>query len=204
MSAKPQQLGPPDVGTPPSTIPMGLRVLAMALRALFIGALVVVTVRVSSPQRDPFVRLRDPRRSDQACAGICGLPVDRDPPFHASQGRRGISDLGLPRSRGRPARIGGRLRHLVTCARTPRASSGNKGRSRSGRGCNEFDPKPNSHVLLAATHQARYVLLSAPSAGEAIAVAGAARKPGSSGTGSAGMAAPSGLVSTCWNTPRAV
>src|SRR5215471_731488 len=40
MSAKPQQLGPPDVGTPPSTIPMGLRVLAMALRALFIGALV--------------------------------------------------------------------------------------------------------------------------------------------------------------------
>jgi len=54
MSAKPQQLGPPDVGTPPSTIPMGLRVLAMALRALFIGALVVVTVRVSSPQSETF------------------------------------------------------------------------------------------------------------------------------------------------------
>ena len=54
MSAKPQQLGSPNVGTPPSTIPMGLRVLAMALRAVFIGALVVVTVRVSSPQSETF------------------------------------------------------------------------------------------------------------------------------------------------------
>src|SRR5260370_27258425 len=54
MSAKPQQLGSPSVGTPPSTIPMGLRVLAMALRAVFIGALVVVTVRVSSPQSETF------------------------------------------------------------------------------------------------------------------------------------------------------
>ena len=52
MSAKPQQLGPSDVGTPASTIPMGLRILAMTLRALFIGALVVVTVRVSSPQSE--------------------------------------------------------------------------------------------------------------------------------------------------------
>jgi hypothetical protein len=54
MSAKPQQLGPPNVGAPPSTIPLGLRVLAMALRALFIAALVVVTVRVSSPQSETF------------------------------------------------------------------------------------------------------------------------------------------------------
>src|SRR5262249_9636275 len=54
MSAKPQQLGPPDVGAPPSTIPMGLRVLAMALRAPFIGAVVVVTVRVSSPHSETF------------------------------------------------------------------------------------------------------------------------------------------------------
>ena len=35
-----------------STIPMGLRILAMVLRALFIGALVVVTVRISSPQSE--------------------------------------------------------------------------------------------------------------------------------------------------------
>jgi hypothetical protein len=54
MSAKPQQLGPPNIGTPASTIPLGLRVLAMALRAVFIGALVVVTVRVSSPQSETF------------------------------------------------------------------------------------------------------------------------------------------------------
>jgi hypothetical protein len=31
---------------------MGLRILAMVLRALFIGALVVVTVRISSPQSE--------------------------------------------------------------------------------------------------------------------------------------------------------
>ena len=53
MSAKPQQLGPSDVGRA-STIPMGLRIVAMTLRALFIGALVVVTVRVSSPQSETF------------------------------------------------------------------------------------------------------------------------------------------------------
>jgi TRAP-type C4-dicarboxylate transport system permease small subunit len=54
MSAKPQQLDPPNVGAPTSSIPLGLRVLGMALRALFIGALVVVTVRVSSPQSETF------------------------------------------------------------------------------------------------------------------------------------------------------
>jgi len=59
-----------------------------------------------------------------------------------------------------------------------------------------FGPEPNPRVLRAATHQAKYLLLSAPSAGAAIAAAGAARKAGSSGTGSAGMPAPSGLAST--------
>ena len=64
MSAKPQELGPPNVGAPPaSTIPLGLRVLGMALRALFIGALVVVTVRVSSPQSETF-------------ASVCETPGD--------------------------------------------------------------------------------------------------------------------------------
>ena len=50
MKGKPLQLDPSNVGTSESTIPMGLRIVAMLLRALFIGALVVVTVRVSSPQ----------------------------------------------------------------------------------------------------------------------------------------------------------
>ena len=52
MSAEPRQRGPPNVGTPTSTIPMGLRILAMVLRALFIGALVVVTLRISGPQSE--------------------------------------------------------------------------------------------------------------------------------------------------------
>jgi hypothetical protein len=50
MHAKPLQPCPPKVGE--ATIPMGLRILAIALRALCIGALVAVTVRVSSPQSE--------------------------------------------------------------------------------------------------------------------------------------------------------
>ena len=49
MSAKPRQL---DQTKPRPTIPMGLRILAIILRALFIGALVAITVRVSSPQSE--------------------------------------------------------------------------------------------------------------------------------------------------------
>jgi hypothetical protein len=52
MTGKPLQLDPSKVGTSASTIPMGLQIVAMILRALFIGALVVVTVRVSSPQSE--------------------------------------------------------------------------------------------------------------------------------------------------------
>jgi TRAP-type C4-dicarboxylate transport system permease small subunit len=54
MSAKPQQAGPFNVETPGATIPTGLRILAIVLRTLFIGALVAVTVRVSSPQSETF------------------------------------------------------------------------------------------------------------------------------------------------------
>jgi TRAP-type C4-dicarboxylate transport system permease small subunit len=39
-------------GTPESTIPTGLRILAIVLRTLFLGALVAVTVRLSSPQSE--------------------------------------------------------------------------------------------------------------------------------------------------------
>jgi hypothetical protein len=52
MSATPEEPGPTSVGTPQPTIPMGLRILAIVLRALFIGALVAITVRVSSPQSE--------------------------------------------------------------------------------------------------------------------------------------------------------
>jgi hypothetical protein len=52
MSVKPQQPGPPSVDPAASTIPMGPRILAIILRTLFLGALVVVTVRLSSPQSE--------------------------------------------------------------------------------------------------------------------------------------------------------
>ena len=50
MSTKPSQFDAFAIGTPVATIPMGMRILAIVLRALFIGALVAVTIRVSSPQ----------------------------------------------------------------------------------------------------------------------------------------------------------
>ena len=52
LQVQEQQAGPFNVGMPGATIPMGMRILAIALRALFIGALVAVTARVSSPQSE--------------------------------------------------------------------------------------------------------------------------------------------------------
>jgi hypothetical protein len=52
MSATPEQPDPSDVGTAGLSIPIWLRILAIILRTLFIGALVVITVRVSSPQSE--------------------------------------------------------------------------------------------------------------------------------------------------------
>jgi hypothetical protein len=52
MSTKSSQLDPFAIGTPVSIIPIGLRISAIVLRALFIGALVAVTLRVSSPQSE--------------------------------------------------------------------------------------------------------------------------------------------------------
>jgi hypothetical protein len=51
MHARPLQACPTNLGTE-ATIPTGLRILAIVLRALFIGALVAVTVLVSSPQSE--------------------------------------------------------------------------------------------------------------------------------------------------------
>jgi TRAP-type C4-dicarboxylate transport system permease small subunit len=57
MSATPEQPGPTDVGTAGPTIPIALRILAIILRALFIGALVAITVRVSSPQSESLASI---------------------------------------------------------------------------------------------------------------------------------------------------
>ena len=73
MSAEPRQPGPPDVGTPASTIPMGLRILAMVLRALFIGALVAVTARISSPQSESILTVyKTPGDLIRLALGIAG------------------------------------------------------------------------------------------------------------------------------------
>jgi len=42
----------PDAGRPPSRIPARLRIAAILLYAIFIGILLAVTVRVSSPQSE--------------------------------------------------------------------------------------------------------------------------------------------------------
>ena len=52
MSTKSSHLDPFAIGTPVSTIRIGLRISAIVLRALFVGALVAVTLRVSSPQSE--------------------------------------------------------------------------------------------------------------------------------------------------------
>jgi hypothetical protein len=52
MSVKPQQLNSPDIATPESAVPMGVRILVIFLRALFLGALVVIIARVSGPQSE--------------------------------------------------------------------------------------------------------------------------------------------------------
>jgi hypothetical protein len=57
MSATPEQPGPTSVGTPRSAIPMALRIMAIILRTLFIGALVAITLRVSSPQSESLASI---------------------------------------------------------------------------------------------------------------------------------------------------
>jgi hypothetical protein len=52
MNAETPRLDPNDARTPASTMPLVLRILAIILRALFLGALVVIVGRVSSPQSE--------------------------------------------------------------------------------------------------------------------------------------------------------
>ena len=52
MSPQSSQVDPFAIGAPVASMPIGWRILAIVLRALFIGALVAVTVRVSSPQSE--------------------------------------------------------------------------------------------------------------------------------------------------------
>jgi len=90
------------------------------------GARVVVSNAGRMPLSCAAALRRARRTLHKARAGICGLSMDRDPSFHASQGRRGISDLGLPRPCGRAARSRGRLRPLVIAPRHARPFRGTK------------------------------------------------------------------------------
>jgi hypothetical protein len=59
MNANPQQPGPPSGETETATIPKGQRILAMFLRALVFGALVAMTVHLSSPQSETIWTVYD-------------------------------------------------------------------------------------------------------------------------------------------------
>lgn len=43
---------PPDATLPNYNIPIGLRIAGIVLRSIFVGALLVITVRVSTPQSE--------------------------------------------------------------------------------------------------------------------------------------------------------
>jgi hypothetical protein len=72
-------------------IPIGLRVPAIILRALFVGALVAITVRVSTPQSETLWSVHEtPGDLIKAGIGSRGGSVDRHPPVHDTQDRRGV------------------------------------------------------------------------------------------------------------------
>jgi len=52
MNAERPQLDPRNTRTPASTLPLVLRILATILRALFLGAIIVIVARVSAPQSE--------------------------------------------------------------------------------------------------------------------------------------------------------
>jgi TRAP-type C4-dicarboxylate transport system permease small subunit len=52
MSTEPLQADPHNAGTPVSPMHLALRILALALRAAFLAALIVIVSRVSSPQSE--------------------------------------------------------------------------------------------------------------------------------------------------------
>jgi hypothetical protein len=69
-----------------AAIPLWLRILVMVLRTLFFGALVAVTVRLSSPQSETIWTVYDtPSDLIRVAVGVRSVHVDRGPIFHVSQ-----------------------------------------------------------------------------------------------------------------------
>jgi hypothetical protein len=50
MAAKSE--APPDATVPGNPIPPGLRIIGIVLRSIFVGALLVITIRVAAPQSE--------------------------------------------------------------------------------------------------------------------------------------------------------
>jgi hypothetical protein len=103
---------------------MGLRILAIVLRALFIGALVAVTVRVSSPQSESLASVYetpgDLIRLALGFAVCLWIVIHMFMLPRTAEGYR----MDLPRLCGRPARVGGRHHYLVMQPRRPHLTGG--------------------------------------------------------------------------------
>ena len=106
----------PDATAGTYDVPFRLRAAAVVLRSIFVGALLVITVRVSTPQSETIWSIFETRlaRPYPGGSGYCRVDLDSGSPFHTSEGCRGLPDLGLSRSGVGSARIGMRCCRLVT------------------------------------------------------------------------------------------
>ena len=82
---------------------MGLRILAMVLRALFIGALVAVTARISSPQSESILTVYEtPGDLIRLALGVAGCRLKQSAPCIAdriAEGARAKAWMALAVSR---------------------------------------------------------------------------------------------------------
>ncbi len=103
-----------------NTIPLALRIAALGLRALFIGILVVLVARVSSPQNETIWSAYDtPGDLIRVVLGLVACLWMLYSVFTLPKGRRGVSGLDLHQPSRRAARIGVRNCLLVTISKTP-------------------------------------------------------------------------------------
>src|SRR5262245_48332429 len=102
---------PPSSELEVAAIPIGLRIVAMFLRTLFLGALVAITVRISSPQSETIWTVYETFGDLRCVCGLCCIFLG----FPKTQGHIGggfTSALWSPRSHWRlPSPSGDEARH---------------------------------------------------------------------------------------------
>jgi len=76
LQVQEQQAGPFNVGMPGATIPMGMRILAIALRALFIGAPPTVLLSRRDGELKRSSHPISPRCSNEPACDTSGLSCD--------------------------------------------------------------------------------------------------------------------------------